>query len=56
MKQVGLSFFTDTHLTIIALLLFFIVFTSVTIFVFRKDRKEIYERAAQLPLEDAKNE
>lgn len=50
MKQLVLAGFTWTYLTNIALILFFGLFTSMIIWIFRKDSGKIYKNAASLPL------
>lgn len=52
MKQDGLSFFTDTHLTVLGLMLFFLFFVGVLIWVYRKDSNKYYETMEHLPLKD----
>lgn len=51
MKQEALSYFTDTWLTLIALLIFFIFFVTMSIVVMRV-KKEHIDKMAQLPLEE----
>lgn len=46
----GLKYFTDTHLTSIGLILFFIFFVGVVFWVFRKGSKQYYNQTAQMPL------
>lgn len=48
--QDGLKHFSDTYLTSIGLLIFFIFFVAVIVWVFRKGSKSFYNHAAQLPL------
>jgi len=50
MKE-GLKYFTDTHLTALGLILFFVFFITMVVWVFRKDSKQIYSKRAQLPLQ-----
>lgn len=52
MKQLGLSAFTDTHLTALGLLIFFVFFLSVVLWVNRKDRKSFYQEMENMPLND----
>ncbi|WP_081110898.1 CcoQ/FixQ family Cbb3-type cytochrome c oxidase assembly chaperone [Bdellovibrio bacteriovorus] len=52
MKQEGLKFFTDTYLTSLGLLIFFLFFVGVLIWVYRKNSSKIYHRMEQLPLTD----
>ncbi|WP_413288142.1 CcoQ/FixQ family Cbb3-type cytochrome c oxidase assembly chaperone [Bdellovibrio sp. HCB337] len=51
MKQQGLAFFTDTHLTAIGLLIFFGFFLGVLFWTLRKTQKATYDKLAQIPLE-----
>lgn len=51
MKE-GLKYFTDTYLTSIGLLLFFVFFVAVIFWVFRKGSKAFYNKASQLPLNE----
>ncbi|WII73652.1 cbb3-type cytochrome c oxidase subunit 3 [Bdellovibrio sp. 22V] len=50
MKQEGLRYFTDTHLTALGLLIFFVFFVGVLIWVYRKHSKELYQHLEQIPL------
>lgn len=52
MKQEGLKFFTETYLTSIGLLLFFVFFVSVIFWVYRGPSKDLYKRLEKLPLLD----
>lgn len=52
MKQEGLSYFTDTHLTILGLLIFFVFFIGVVIWVNRKNVHGYYKNMEQMPLND----
>lgn len=52
MKQEGLSFFTDTHLTVLGLLIFFVFFISVVLWVNRKNAGSYYKNMEQMPLND----
>ncbi|MFV8249792.1 cbb3-type cytochrome oxidase subunit 3 [Bdellovibrio bacteriovorus] len=52
MKSEGLKFFTDTHLTAMGLLIFFLFFVGVMIWVYRKNSTEIYAHMEQIPLKD----
>ncbi len=51
MKQEGLSFFTDTYLTVIALVIFFAFFGFVVIraYILKKDEIKKFEN---MPLQD----
>lgn len=55
MKQEALSFFTDTWLTLIALLIFFSFFIILTVVVMRT-KKSYIDRMSNLPLEESSNE
>ncbi|MGZ3769977.1 MAG: cbb3-type cytochrome oxidase subunit 3 [Bdellovibrio sp.] len=50
MKQEALSYFTDTYLTALGLLIFFGFFVGVLIWVYRKSSTELYTQLEQLPL------
>jgi cbb3-type cytochrome oxidase subunit 3 len=52
MKQEGLSFFTDTHLTILGLLIFFVFFICVVAWVSRKNVRGFYKNMENMPLND----
>ncbi|MFZ4403620.1 MAG: cbb3-type cytochrome c oxidase subunit 3 [Pseudobdellovibrionaceae bacterium] len=52
MKQQGLAYFTDLHLTSIGLLIFFIVFVAVFVHAFSKKQAEIYKELEKLPYLD----
>ena len=52
MKQEGLIYFTDTHLTAVGLLIFFLFFIGVLFWVYRKNSSAIYHRAELMPLKD----
>lgn len=52
MKQAGLSFFTDTHLTILGLIIFFFFFMGVLAWVTRKNVREYYKTMEKMPLND----
>lgn len=56
MKQIGLSYFTDTHLTVIALALFFFVFFGTFLRVYSSKKKDFYKQLSYLPLEEEANE
>lgn len=55
MKQEGLAYFTDTWLTLIALVIFFGFFVCMVIKVYRI-KKEYYDVMSNLPLEEANHE
>ncbi len=50
MKQLGLAYFTDTHLTALGLLIFFFFFVGVLFWVYRKSSTSLYHRMEQMPL------
>ncbi len=52
MKQEGLAYFTDTWLTLVGLIIFFVFFVSLIIKVYRI-KNEYYEVMSNMPLEDA---
>lgn len=52
MKQEGLAYFTDTHLTAMGLLIFFLFFVGVLFWVYRKSSNSLYSRMEQMPLKD----
>lgn len=52
MLREGLSFFTDTHLTVIALVLFFCTFAGVVLWTYRKSARKHYDDMAKLPLDE----
>jgi cbb3-type cytochrome oxidase subunit 3 len=52
MKQEGLKYFTDLHLTSIGLIIFFVFFISVLVWVFRKNSKYFYNEMQNMPLRD----
>lgn len=52
MKQEGLMYFTDTHLTTAGLLIFFLFFIGVLFWVFRKSSSELYNHLEKMPLKD----
>lgn len=52
MKQAGLMYFSDIHLTAIGLLIFFMFFMGVLFWVNRKSSIELYNRLEQIPLKD----
>ena len=51
MKQEGLSYFTDTHLTILGFFLFLFSFLAVYFWTYRKSAKSHYEEIGKIPLE-----
>lgn len=52
MKQDGLAFFTDTNLTAVGLLIFFVFFIGVLVWTSLKENKAAYRKLEQLPLTD----
>lgn len=52
MKQDGLAFFTDTHLTALGLLIFFGFFIGVLVWTSLKANKATYRKMEQIPLTD----
>jgi cbb3-type cytochrome oxidase subunit 3 len=52
MKQEGLKYFTDLHLTSLGLIIFFVFFVCVLVWVFRKDSKSFYGDMQNMPLKD----
>ena len=52
MLREGLAFFTDTHLTVIALVLFVCTFAGLVLWTFRKSARKHYEEMANLPLDE----
>jgi cbb3-type cytochrome oxidase subunit 3 len=55
MLREGLSYFTDTHLTVFALLLFFLTFLGVVLWTYRGSARKHYEEMARLPLDERKS-
>jgi cytochrome c oxidase cbb3-type subunit 4 len=51
MKE-GMACFTDTHLTVLGLILFFVFFLGVLIWTSLKGNKENYKKLQQIPLND----
>lgn len=52
MKQLGLSYFTDIHLTVLGLAIFFTFFVCVCLWAYRKSGSAIYQRIEKFPLQD----
>lgn len=52
MKQDGLTYFTDTHLTILGLVIFLLFFTGVLSWVSRKNVRDYYKNMEHMPLND----
>lgn len=55
MKQEGLSYFTDTWLTLIGLLIFFIYFVYMIVKVYQV-KNDYFEVMSQMPLEEKEHE
>lgn len=52
MKQAGLMYFTDIHLTVGGLMIFFLFFIGVMFWVYRKSSSQLYSHVEQIPLKD----
>ncbi|MDG0816015.1 cbb3-type cytochrome oxidase subunit 3 [Bdellovibrio svalbardensis] len=52
MKQLGLAAFTDTYLTALGLIIFFLFFIGMILWVNHKDRKVLYKQMENMPLND----
>lgn len=52
MKQMGLLFFTETYLTLLALLIFFLMFCVFIYRVFSKKTKAQIEYESNLPFDE----
>ena len=52
MKQVGLSYFTDFHLTLLGLILFFLSFVFLIYRVYFFERAEKILELSRIPLDD----
>jgi len=52
MKQLALSYFTDTYLIVIGFFLFFFVFLGFIFWICRKGSKKHYDYLARLPLHE----
>ncbi|MEN0059688.1 MAG: cbb3-type cytochrome c oxidase subunit 3 [Bdellovibrio sp.] len=52
MKQDGLKFFTDTQMTSLGLIIFFVFFAGVLLWVFRKSSGTLYSKMENMPLKD----
>ena len=52
MKQIGLSYFTDSVMTLVALILFFLSFLFLIYRVYFFEKKETFDQLSQLPLND----
>ena len=53
MKQIALKYFTDTHLTVIAFVIFFIAFLFLLLKVYVLVPKKHYDNLSQIPLDDS---
>ena len=56
MLQEGLSYFSDTHLTIVALFSFIVTFAGIVAWTYRKSARKYYDDMARLPLDERKPE
>lgn len=52
MKAEALRYFTDVHLTVLAMIIFLSFFAGAVIWVYRKSSTELYKKLSHLPLED----
>ena len=52
MKQQGLAYFTDTYLTLIAMVIFMLVFVGMVAWTYRRQAKEMYKKMAEMPLQE----
>jgi hypothetical protein len=53
----GLKFFTETYLTVIALVLFVVTFAAASVWtMMRKDSKQFYQKVANLALAEDQHE
>lgn len=50
MMRQGLSYFTDTQLTLAGMIIFLVIFTGVLFWVFRKSGQAHYSKMEMLPL------
>jgi cbb3-type cytochrome oxidase subunit 3 len=51
MKQEALAYFSDTYLTTIALMIFFVLFTAIIVMQLRSHQKEQVKTLENLPFE-----
>lgn len=51
MLKEGLKFFTDTHITLIGLVLFMTLFVGIVLWVNRKSTKQLYSQISEMPLQ-----
>lgn len=52
MKQDALSYFDNTNLTLLALILFFAAFSFLIFRVYFYEKKEDFDRLSEIPLKD----
>lgn len=52
MKQLGLKYFTDTHLTSLGLVIFVVFFIGVIFWVYRKNSSQLYKELGNMPLDN----
>lgn len=52
MKNEGLAYFTDTQLTALGLIIFFVFFVGVLCWTSLKTNKAVYKTLEQLPLKE----
>jgi cytochrome c oxidase cbb3-type subunit IV len=50
-KALGLQFFTDTHLTLVGLIIFFLVFALILVLQFKFYRKNLIQELELMPLQ-----
>lgn len=55
MKQEALKYFTETHLTVLGLVIFFTFFVGMILWTHRKSSKSLYRRLSELPLKEEQN-
>lgn len=53
MKQLALTHFTDTHLTLMGLFLFLFVFLGMSFLTFHRSRKKLFQEIQNLPFEES---
>lgn len=56
MKSLGLRFFTDTHLTLIGLIIFFLVFALILVLQYKFYHLGLIQELEQMPLQGDHNE
>lgn len=52
MKQEGLKYFTETGLTLVALVLFFAAFVFLIYRIYFYEKKETFDRLSEIPLKE----